>query len=279
MQLNLFRLSLAALLVLIPGCNLSSGTPPAAPSPSAVTQDPIQLIVFAAASQTEAFTELGQQFEAAHPGVTVIFNLAGSQILAQQLRQAAPADVFASANQQQMDEAIQAGRVITGTTSTFARNRLVVIYPSDNPGHLSALKDLSRPGLRLVLAASQVPAGQYALSFLNKAAKDAALGATFKQDVLGNVRSYEENVRAVLTKVALGEADAGIVYVSDLSGKNAGKIGRLDIPEALNTIAEYPIAPISDSPHAEAARAFVEFVLSPQGQAVLARHGFLTVPR
>jgi molybdate transport system substrate-binding protein len=279
MRLDMFRLSLAALLVLISGCNPSGVTPPPAPPPSAVTPGPVELTVFAAASLAEAFTELGPQFEAAHPGITLIFNLAGSQVLAQQLRQAAPADVFASANQQQMDEAIQAGRVVTGTSSTFARNRLVVIYPLDNPGHLSALKDLARPGLRVILAASQVPAGQYALNFLDKTGKDAALGASFKQDVLGNVRSYEENVRAVLTKVTLGEADAGIVYTSDLSGKNAGQIGRLNIPEALNAIVEYPIAPVSDSSHPEVARAFVEYVLSPQGQAVLASHGFLTVPR
>jgi len=243
----------------------------AQPAPA---QAPTTLTVFAAASLTEAFTQIGKDFEATHPGVTVVFNFAGSQQLAQQLALGAPADVFASANPNQMDAAIQAGRIASGTHQTFARNWLVVIFPKDNPAQIRELKDLARPGLRFVLAAKEVPAGQYALEFLNKAAQDAAFGSSFKTEVLNNVVSYEENVRAVLSKVALGEADAGIVYASDAGRSDA--IGRLDIPDALNTLAVYPIASIADSAHTSLAQDFIGWVLGRQGQAVLVEYGFIS---
>jgi molybdate transport system substrate-binding protein len=200
--------------------------------------------------------------------------------LAQQLGQGAPADIFASANKKQMEVAIlEAGRVISGTERTFVRNRLVVIYPADNPAGLTQLQDLTRPGLKLILAAQEVPVGQYSLDFLDKAAQDPAFGATFKEDVLKNVVSYEENVKSVLTKVSLGEGDVGIVYTSDISGDGAAQVGRLDIPDPLNTIASYPIAVVGDSAYPTQAQAFVEFVLSPIGQEVLARYGFIPVTK
>ena len=231
--------------------------------------------MLAAASLNESFTEIGRQFEAAHPGVKVAFNFAGSQQLAQQLGQGAPGDVFASANAKQMDAAIKAGRVVSGSDQVFAKNRLVVIFPKDNPAGLAALQDLARPGLKLVLAAREVPAGQYALDLLDRAGADPAFGPAFKDGVLKNVVSYEQDVKAVLAKVALGEADGGIVYTTDVTGANAGKVGRLDIPDALNTIASYLIARVSDGDHADLAQAFVDTVLSPAGQATLAKYGFM----
>ena len=236
---------------------------------------PVTLTVFAAASLTGSFTEIGKDFEADHPGVTVVFNFAGSQQLSRQLADGASADVFASADTRQMDTAIQAGRVAGDAPKTFARNRLVVIVPQDNPADLHTLKDLARPGLRLVLAAKEVPVGQYTLDFLGQASRDTAFGATFGDDVLKNVVSYEENVRAVLSKVALGEADAGIVYASDVRLHGADEVRRIDIPEALNTIATYPIAPVIDSAQATRAQAFVDWVLGPKGQAVLEQYGFI----
>ena len=236
------------------------------------------LTVFAAASLTDAFTVLGRQFEAVHPGSHIIFNFGGSNSLAQQIGEAAPADVFASANQTQMQVAIDTGRIVSGTQQTFARNRLVVIFPTDNPGGVTALPDLAKPGLKLVLAAAEVPVGQYSLDFLDQAAQDAAFAPTFKDDVLANVVSYEANVRAVLTKVALGEADAGIVYSSDVVGDGADHVSRLNIPDALNTIAGYPIAVLADSAQPALAQAFIDLVLSAAGQAVLAEHGFITAP-
>jgi molybdate transport system substrate-binding protein len=267
-------LLLAIYLALVTGCGAQATvapTQPATTQPSASGE----LVVFAAASLTESFTELARLFESQHPRVKVTCNLAASQQLSQQLGQGAPADVFASANTKEMDSAIQAGRVAEGSQKTFARNKLVVIYPTDNPAGLGKLQDLARPGLKLVLAAKEVPAGSYSLTFLDKASQDAAFGATFKDDVLKNVVSYEETVKAVLTKVVLGEGDAGIVYLTDISLDNAGKVGRLDIPDALNSVGTYPIAPVSDAAQPELAQAFVDLVLSAQGQEILARYGFL----
>jgi molybdate transport system substrate-binding protein len=256
---------LIVLAVLLAGCG-----------PSA-TPEPVGLTVFTAASLTEAFTEIGQRFEAEHPGVKVTFNFAGSQQLAQQLGQGAPADVFASANEKQMGVAIEAGRVVSGTQRVFAHNRLVVIYPRDNPAGLKELRDLARPGLRLVLADKEVPVGRYALDFLDKAAGDAAFGSAFKDGVLQNVVSYEQTVKAVLSKVALGEGEAGIVFCSDVTGSGADKVGRIDIPDELNVIATYPIAPVADSRNPESAQAFIEFVLGPAGQESLAGQGFIGI--
>ncbi|MCC7362103.1 MAG: molybdate ABC transporter substrate-binding protein [Anaerolineales bacterium] len=273
------KLLTALFLFALPVLLLGVSVPLAAcvPTPTATPAPTGDLTVFAAASLTEAFTELGKQFEAAHPGSTVIFNFAGSNSLAQQIGQAGPADVFASANGAQLLVAIGTGRIVSGTQQTFVRNRLVVIYPNDNPGGVSALPDLAQPGLKVVLAAAEVPVGQYSLDFLDKAAADAAFDPGFKEAVLANVVSYEDNVRAVLTKVALGEADAGIVYSSDVTGDGAAAVTKLDIPDSLNTLANYPIAALNDSPHPALAQAFVELVLSPEGQAVLARYGFIPV--
>lgn len=268
-----FAVSLILGLLLSACGNVAPTNAPAATL--AASPKTITLNVFAAASLTEAFGEIGKQFEAQHAGTSVVFNFAGSQQLAQQLASGAPADVFASANKKQMDAAINSGQIITNTTQTFVNNRLVMIYPTDNPASLAQLQDLRKPGIKLVLAAKEVPVGQYALDFLDKAVQDQAFGASFKDDVLKNVVSYENDVKVVLTKVALGEADTGIVYTSDVSGGNASKVGQIEIPDALNVIAKYPIATTKDSPHPELARAFVDYVLSPEGQTILAKYGFI----
>ena len=245
-------------------------------STAPVALEPADLTIFAAASLTESFTEIGRIFEAVHPGVHVTFNFAGSQQLAQQLGQGAPADVFASANSSQMDVAIETGRIISGTQQAFVRNRLTVIYPIDNPMSLSQVGDLATPDLHLILAAAEVPVGRYSLEFLDKAAQDPAFGTPFKDQVLGNVVSYEPNVKVVLTKIALGEGDAGIVYSSDITPDVADQVGQLEIPDALNTIAAYPIAAVSDSRYPTQAAAFTAYILSPEAQLVLARYGFIS---
>ena len=241
---------------------------------TAADSAPATLTVFAAASLTDAFEEIGQKFAAGHGNPTVVFNFAGSNQLATQIGEGAPADVFASANRAQMQAAIDSGRIVSGTEQTFARNGLVVVTPADNPGGPATLQELARPGVKLVLAAKEVPVGQYTLDFLDKAAQDGSLGAGYKAAVLANVVSYEESVRSVLAKVALGEADAGIVYRSDAAA-GAEKVNRIEIPDALNTIATYPIAVVSDSPHGDLARQFVAYVLSAEGQQVLAKYGLL----
>ena len=230
------------------------------------------LTVYAAASLTDAFGEMAERYEADHPNVTLTFNFAGSNQLAAQIGAGAPVDVFASANPEQMEAAVAAGRIDAGAPVVFVTNRLVVIYPADNPGNLTSLQDLRNPHVLLVLAAEEVPVGRYSLAFLVAASADPSFGESFQPDVLANVVSYEENVRAVLNKVSLGEADAGIVYTSDLA--TAPGVGRLDIPDALNSIAHYPIAVLNDSPHQAAARSFMDFVLSDDGQQILAGYGF-----
>lgn len=285
MSSKILLLAVPLVLLLLGGCAMQPAAtqnvaePTAAPTEvsNATPVEPVDLNVFAAASLTGAFGEIGELFEADHPGVTVVFNFAGSQQLAQQIKEGAPADVFASANQTQMDVVIQAGWIVAGTQQTFANNRLVVIYPKANPAGLAELADLAKPDLKLVLAVQEVPVGQYSLDFLDRAAAEAAFGANFKADVLKNVVSYEDNVKAVLAKVALGEADAGIVYSSDITGQDAEKVGRLDIPDALNVIASYPIAPVKESKHPELVQAFIERVLSPEGQDILAKYNFLPV--
>jgi len=167
--------------------------------------------------------------------------------------------------------------VISGAQCTFVRNRLVVIYPNENPAGIQTLRDLAKPGIKLVLAAKEVPVGQYALDFLGKASASPEYTTAFSETVTANIVSYEENVRAVLSKVSLGEADAGIVYTSDVAGEAARTIGRIDIPDQLNTIADYPIAPIKDAPNAELAQHFADYILSPEGQTILANYGFIPV--
>lgn len=262
-----------ALISALPALLLATGC--AAPRTSAA--EATTLTVFAAASLSEAFQALAADFEAAHPGTSVAFNFGGSQQLAQQLAQGAPADLFASANALQMQAAVDAGRVDPARLREFARNRLVMIVPAGNPGQLDALPDLARPGLRLVLAAPEVPVGQYALEFLDKASRDPAFDPGYKQAVLANVVSFESSVKSVLAKVALDEADAGIVYTSDLSGENARRVAQISIPDALNVIAVYPLAPLVDASQAGLAQAFRDYVLSAAGQQTLARFGFLPV--
>lgn len=244
------------------------------PVPPTATPEPRTLTVLAAASLTESFTEMGKLFESQNPGVTVVFSFAGSQQLAQQLDQAAPADVFASASKKYMEAAVTSKRVIKDDAKTFVTNRLVVIFPNSNPAGLTSLQDLAKPGLKIDLEDKSVPVGQYSLDFLDKAIKDEKFGATFKDDVLKNVVSYEDNVKAVVSKVTLGEADAGIVYITDFNAA-ADKLGKLDIPDALNTVATYPIAAISDSQYPDLAAAFVSLVLSPDGQQLMAKYGFI----
>lgn len=234
---------------------------------------PVQtLAVYAAASLTNAFAEIASSYEEEHQGVAVTLNLAGSQQLAQQLAQGAPADVFASASEAAMATTMEAGRVASGAAQAFAGNRLVVVAPVANEASVATAGDLARPRIRLVLADATVPAGQYARSYLAAASTPAGFGNDYEKKVLANVVSYEQNVRAVLTKVALGEADAGIVYESDSA---SSEVSRIPIPTALNVAATYFIAPVNGSAAPELAEGFIRFVLSQEGQAILARHGFL----
>jgi molybdate transport system substrate-binding protein len=191
-----------------------------------------------------------------------------------QLEQGARADVFASADQAQMDNAKRAG-VIEGADQVFVKNKLVVIYPAANPGRISGLQDLARPGVRFVLTDPNVPIGAYARTALQQMSRDPQYGADFGSRVLANLRSEEANVRAVVTKVQLGEADAAIVYASDVTPAVAKDITSVLIPDQFNVLAAYPIAAVKDGQNKDGARGFIAFVRSPAGQEVLRKHNFI----
>ena len=235
-----------------------------------------EVVVFAAASLTEAFTEIGAAFTASNPQATVTFNFAGSQQLASQLAEGAPASLFASADQRQMDAVVAAGRVEPASVALFACNRLVVVASGDR---VAALSDLAAPGVKLVIGAEAVPVGAYSLAFLEAAAADPAYGEPFRAGVLGNVVSYEQSVRAVLSKVRLGEADAGIVYATDVqaaSRTTAADVTVIEIPAHLNQLAYYQIAPLRDAIAPEMTREFFSFLLSSEGKSTLTQAGFST---
>ena len=228
--------------------------------------------VFAAASLTDAFGELAAAFEARNPGVTVRVSFAGSATLRTQVLEGAPADVFASASPDEVEALKAAGLVVE--ERGLATNTLVVAIAEDAGSRIAAFEDLAGPGLRLVLAAAEVPAGRYARESLALADADGSHGPGFATRLLANVRSNEANVRATLAKVELGEADAAIVYASDLAGGAPKGVRAVAIPERFQVAVEYRIALLSED---ETARAFVAFVTSPEGEAVLARHGFSPV--
>ncbi|PON19827.1 molybdate ABC transporter substrate-binding protein [Candidatus Entotheonella serta] len=230
------------------------------------------LTVFAAASLTESFTVIGKRLESHHPNLRVLFNFAGSQALRTQLEQGAPADVFASANELQMALAKQSG-VVQDKMPIFIKNRLVLIVPRKNPGQVMALRDLATSGLKLVLAGRHVPVGTYSRQVLRRAV--ASYGDDFEARVLQNLVSEEHNVKQVVTKILLGEADAGMAYVSDIGSQIAGELRTIAIPEAYNLIANYPIAVVKNSRQRAAAEAFIDFVHSDQGQALMQSYNFV----
>lgn len=228
--------------------------------------------IFAAASLTDVFTAIEIDIEAANPGVDLAFSFAGSQTLVTQLAEGAPADVFASANTAQMESAVDAG-VISGEPSIFASNRLVIVVPADNPAGIKSIADLNNDGVKLVIASEAVPVGGYARASICAADAAGIEGAGFSDEVAANVVSNEANVRDVLAKVALGEADAGIVYQTDIIGDVSADVMGIEIPTELNVVASYPIAAVEGGKTAAAA-AFISYVLSPLGQAALAEYGF-----
>lgn len=216
--------------------------------------------VFAAASLTAAFNDEGRAFQAEHPTAPVQFNFAGSAALAAQILQGAPADVFASADLPNMQRVVDAGAA-AGSPRTFASNRLQIVVAPGNPKGVKGLADLAKPGLVVVLCAPQVPCGSYAGQALARAG------------VKVTARSQEQDVNAVVSKIALGEADAGIVYVTDVRAAGA-RVQGVDIADEQNVVATYPVASLKAGPNSSGARAFIDFLLSDRGQGILAGYGF-----
>jgi molybdate transport system substrate-binding protein len=247
------RAALAVLSLLLAAC----GSVPASPAPP----DPVKgsLTVFAAASLAEAFGKAGADFHQLHPAATVRFNFAGSPTLVTQITEGAQADVFASADQPNMDRVTGAG-LGAGTPRIFARSKLEIVVEKGNPRHIAGLADLARPGLLVVLAGPTVPAGKYA--------REALQAAGVKVTPV----SAETDVKSVVSKVALGEADAGIVYLTDVSAASSTVDG-VAIPDQYNVVAAYPAVVLRDAPNPVAARAYLDYLLG-AGRANLASFGF-----
>jgi molybdate transport system substrate-binding protein len=239
------------------GTGSGAGSPQPGPNSSGVTGS---VTVFAAASLTESFTRIGKDFEAANPGSKVTFNFAGSSALATQINQGAPADVFASAAPANMKTVTDAGNA-DGTPTTFVKNQLVIAVPRGNPKGITGLADLTRPGVKVALCAAQVPCG---------AAANTALSAA---GVKLTPVTLEQDVKSALSKVKLGEVDAALVYRTDAKAASSDVDG-VEFPESAKAINEYPIVVLKNAQNKAAAQAFVAYVLSDKGKAVLTRAGF-----
>jgi len=255
---------LSGILSLLVAFSLVSSTPASADR---------TLTIFGAASLAEYLEAAKPIFEKLHPGVTVRINTAGSGQVRVQIEQGAPADVFMSADTANMDTLAAAGRVMK--PAVFARNRLTVIIPKDNPAAIQTLADLAKPRVKLVIGAADVPVGKYTRTIIDKMDASGAYGKGFAKRVLANVRSEEPSVKPVVTKVSLSEADAGFCYISDVTPVVRPKVRAIRIPDKDNVIAVYPIAVLSESKEKALAQDFVKLVLSPEGQRLLAKHGFL----
>jgi molybdate transport system substrate-binding protein len=241
------------------GGSSSGGSSPASSSASGKVTG--QLVVFAATSLTDAFDQIGTQFEKANPGVSVKFNYNGSSSLATSINQGAPADVFASAAPENMKTVTDNGDA-TGTPATFTSNTAEIMVEKGNPLKINSVKDLADPKIKVAVCAPEVPCGAVAQEVFTNA------GVTVKPV------SEETSVGGVVTKVTLGEVDAGIVYVTDVKA-NESKATGVTIPPDQNAITEYPIVELKAAPNPTAAKAFISYVLGPDGQKVLASFGFM----
>lgn len=227
------------------------------------------LTVLAAASLVNVFPKIGALFTRQHSGVSFKFSFAGTDTLTAQIQQGAPADVFAGASTTYSDQLSSAGLI--DTAQPFCTNRLVLVVPPSNPAHITSLKDLTRPGVKLVVAGPTVPVGAYTLKVLDNL--NATYGSGYAKAVQANFVSQETDVEAVLTKVKLGEADAGFVYITDAQA-SLGQVKAITLPAYAQATATYPIAVVKAGTHTSTAQQFVDFVLSPPAQALLQQAGF-----
>jgi molybdate transport system substrate-binding protein len=262
------RVAVAVALVSLVGAACLDDGANAGSGDNASAREEGDLTVSAASSLTDAFTEIGKAFETANPGTTVTFNFGPSDGLAGQIDQGAPVDVFASASPTWMDSVQDDGPGVTDRAD-FAQNRLAIIVPVDNPAGIESLDDLTEDHVQLVLAAEGVPAGDYAREMFQQAGISEA--------ALANVVSNEEDVRAVITKLIAGDADAGIGYVTDVTPAVSDRVELIPIPDRVNVISTYPIAVVNGTQEADLAKSFVDFVLG-DGQQTLAEYGFLPPP-
>ncbi|MDQ4105889.1 MAG: molybdate ABC transporter substrate-binding protein [Actinomycetota bacterium] len=253
------------------GCGAASGEPVEPADGGSGGKEGGTLTVFAASSLTDAFGELAEVFEERNPGVEVRATFAASSVIVTQILQGAPADVFATADQAKMRAAVERG-VVAGEPEVFARNKELVVVPEGNPARIEDLRDLAKPGVKLVLAQDGVPAAEYAGEILDKA--EVRYREDFEEKVLSNLVSREPDVRVAVNRVALGDADATFGYASDVTPDMEGRVEIVEIPEGLNVVAAYPIAALEGSESSGLARRWIGLVLSDEGQRVLREWGF-----
>jgi len=268
-------------VVLLAACSVggaASGSPSIAASPTSTPQPSssagppaVELAIFGAASLRGALHAVKPVYEAARPGVTLIIATDSSAALATQIEQGAPADVFLSADTTNARRLV-AGGFAAGDATVFAANALAVIVPAGNPAGLTTPADLARPGIKVIAAGDEVPITKYAAQLAANLARMPGYPPGFEAAYAANVVSREDNVRAVAAKIELGEGDAGIVYVTDAAA--SGKVGTLPVPDEGNVLAAYAGVIVGASDHVEAARAFLDWMIGSDGQAILASFGF-----
>jgi molybdate transport system substrate-binding protein len=257
-------------LLFVAGCT-SAGSAPA--------PEKKELTVFAAASLSGAMTDIAKVYESGHPDTRIILNFDGSQALRTQIEQGAHADLFLSANSKHMTALQGEGLIVNDSVKVFTKNKLAVLVPKDNRANITGLLDLATPGIRLVMGTKEVPFGDYTRQVLGKMANDTAYGPEYRNAVMKNVVSEDPVVTALVAKLRLGEADAGIAYASDVSEGDKALVTMLPIPDRYNVIAVYPLGIVQESKVKDQAAAFAQFITSMEGNAILTRYGFIPTDR
>jgi len=240
----------------------------------ALAEEGERLTVFCGAGLTGALSEIGGIYENA-TNISVEFNFDGVPALRSQIEQGAYADILVSANLKHMNALKSEGFINNSTVEVFARNKVAIIVPNDNPASITGLKDLASPGVKILMGTKDLPAGYYALQVLDKLAADPEYGPAYRESVLYNVVSQETTVNRIVSKIALGEADAGFAFISDVSPQMVGKVTRILIPEKYNVVGDFPVAVLSQSKYPVEAQAFLDMIMSTEGQSILGKYGFI----
>ena len=262
----------AVLAMLVAACSSAGGARTTAPPPSAASVD---LTIFAAASLKNVLAEAEAAYEAANPGTDLTISTDSSSALETQIEQGAPADVFLSADTTNPQKLVDGG-FASGDAIPFAGNKLTVIVPSDNPAGIQSPADLAKPGLRIIAAGDEVPITKYATQLVENLAAEAGAPDGFAAAYVANVASKEDNVSAIVSKIELGEGDAGIVYVTDAAASD--EVTPIEVPDAANVPATYAGVVVGESPNQDASAAFLDWLTGPDGQDVLSSFGFLPPP-
>jgi len=240
----------------------------------ALAEEGERLTVFCGAGLTGALSEIGGIYEN-DTNISVEFNFDGVPALRSQIEQGAYADILVSANLKHMNALKSEGFINNSTVEVFARNKVAIIVPNDNPASITGLKDLASPGVKILMGTKDLPAGDYALQVLDKLAADPEYGPAYRESVLSNVVSQETTVNRIVSKIALGEADAGFAFISDVSPQMVGKVTRILIPEKYNVVGDFPVAVLSQSKYPVEAQAFLDMIMSTEGQSILGKYGFI----